>query len=157
MTTDAGLTPPPFPPPAEHQREKRRFAIFVMTGGFAAFVNIMARWLLSKALFYELAVAMAYLIGMTTAFLLARAFVFTAGGRHWTKEFGRFALVNAFSLLIVLGVSTSLARLLFPAIGFDRHGEDVAHIIGVASPILLSFYAHKHFSFGKAGGSASHD
>jgi hypothetical protein len=30
----------------------------------------------------------------------------------------------------------------------------VAHLIGVASPILVSYYAHKHFSFRPAGGES---
>ena len=129
--------------------ERRQLAIFTMTGGIAAAVNIAARWMFSWFLLYELAVSIAYFLGMTTAFLLARAFVFGASNTRWTIEFGRFALVNLASFLMVMGVSISLARLLFPAVGLHWHREDIAHIIGVVSPILLSFYAHKHFSFGK--------
>lgn len=138
--------------PSEH----RQLASFVVTGGIAAGVNIAARWVLSWFLLYEVAVAIAYLFGMTSAFLLARTFVFEAGRRHWMGEFGRFAIVNAVSFLVVLGVSAGLARLFFPAIGYHWHAEDVAHVIGVVSPILLSFYAHKHFSFGAPREEASH-
>jgi putative flippase GtrA len=65
-------------------------------------------------------------------------------------EFLRFAIVNAVSFLVVLAVSVGLAEWLLPAIGWRWHREDVAHLVGVMSPILLSYYAHKHFSFGKS-------
>ena len=125
----------------------RRFAGFVLTGGAAALVNLVARYAISFVLIYEIAVAVAYLIGMTTAFLLSRNFVFKASGRSWLNEYGRFALVNAFAFGQVWLVSIGLARIVFPAIGFDWHAEDVAHVIGVASPIATSYYAHKNFSF----------
>lgn len=128
--------------------EQRRFAGFVVTGGIAAGVNLGARWALSHALPYPAAIAIAYLLGMATAYCLSRAYVFERTGQRWTAEFARFALVNAASFLVVLGVSLMLARWLLPAIGWRWHAEDVAHLVGVASPIVLSYYAHKHFSFG---------
>lgn len=129
----------------------RQLVAFVVTGGIAALANLASRWALSHALPYVAAVTIAYLIGMTIAFLLARRFVFTARAVHWRHEYGRFALVNIVSLLVVLAVSVGLRDLILPAIGWHWHPEDVAHLIGVASPILLSFYAHKHFSFGRRG------
>ncbi|WP_267427699.1 GtrA family protein [Methylobacterium sp. GC_Met_2] len=134
--------------PATGGGEGRQLASFVVTGGIAALANVATRWLLSLAMVYELAVTLAYLVGLTTAFVLARRYVFASTG-SWIGEYGRFALVNVFSFLMVLGVSVGLARVVFPRIGFTWHAEDIAHLIGVASPILLSFYAHKYFSFGK--------
>ena len=58
-------------------------------------------------------------------------------------------MVNVMSFLVVLGVSVGLADYAFPAIGMTWHAHDVAHLIGVLSPIVLSFYAHKHFSFAR--------
>lgn len=128
-------------------KTRKQLMMFVLAGGTAALINIIARWCLSFVFFYELAVTVAYLLGMTSAFLLSRTFVFAPGSGHWLGEYGRFALVNAASFLIVLGISTILARLIFPAVGFEWHAKDVAHIIGVISPILFSFHAHKHYSF----------
>lgn len=132
--------------PATH--EGRRFASFIVTGGIAAGVNLATRWGLSFVLRYEVAVALAYLVGMTTAFILARRYVFDGGGKSWQVEYLRFAMVNVMSFLIVLGVSVGLARWGFPAMGMTWHAEDLAHLIGVISPIAISYYAHKHFSFG---------
>lgn len=130
--------------------EGRRFAGFIVAGGIAAAVNLGSRWLLSHVLPYEAAVAVAYLAGMATAFWLSREYVFRPAGDRNAGEFGRFALVNAGSFLVVLGVSVGLARYGLPAIGWRWRPEDIAHLVGVASPIVLSYYAHKHFSFAKA-------
>lgn len=129
--------------------EAATFATFVITGGVAAGVNVLSRYVMSFWLPFEVAVTIAYLFGMTTAFLLARRFVFDKGEGSWRAQYGRFAVVNLFSFAQVLIVSDGLARLLFPAIGFGWHAEEVAHVVGVISPIVGSYYGHKHFSFGR--------
>jgi putative flippase GtrA len=139
-------------PSRDHHAERRRFVRFVVTGGIAALANLGSRWLFSQAMVYAVAVSLAYLVGMGTAYLLARAYVFrpvgVAGARARTGEFMRFAMVNVVSFLVVLGVSVGLADWLLPVIGWRWHVEEVAHLAGVMSPIVLSYYAHKHFSFG---------
>lgn len=134
--------------------ERRRFITFVVTGGMSAVFNLGTRALCSTVMPYELAIAVGYLVGMTVAFLLARRFVFEAASGSTHGQYGRFAIVNVVSFLITLGVSVGLARGLFPRIGMHWHAEDVAHFIGVASPTVLSYYAHKHFSFGTRGTAA---
>lgn len=123
------------------------FGRFLLTGGVAAGVNVVARWLLSHVMVYEAAVAVAYLAGMATAYVLARAFVFDRSGRSVADEAVRFALVNVVALVQVWIVSVGLARLAFPAVGFEWHAEDVAHLIGVAIPAVTSYFGHRHFSF----------
>jgi putative flippase GtrA len=100
---------------------------------------------------FEMAVALSYIFGMILAFFLARTFVFTdAHTVSHSGDGGRlllFAIVNVVSLAIVWIVSVSLVRLIFPAIGYTYHAELVAHCIGMASPALPSWLAHKHFTF----------
>lgn len=127
--------------------ETRRFAAFLVTGGLAAAVNVASRIVFDLVLPYEAAVAVAYLVGMTTAFFLARLFVFEASGRSLNVEYGRFALVNVAALIQVLVVSVGLAKLVFPAVGLSWHAELIAHVIGVLSPVLVSYQGHKRFSF----------
>jgi len=129
--------------------ERRRFVTFVATSGFAAFVNVASRYLLSLFMVYEAAVAVAYLVGMTTAFLLARRFVFAATD-NWRAEFGKFAMVNVVAFIQVWIVSVVLAEYVLPAIGLGQVAETLGHIIGVGSPIVTSYLMHKHFSFKKA-------
>ena len=137
--------------------EIRRFGGFAVAGGLAALVNLVSRYAISQVTIYELAVALAYLVGMTTAFVLARQWVFQASGRRWTDEYLRFSAVNAVAFLQVWLVSVGLVRLVFPAIGFHWHPEEIGHLIGVASPIVTSYYLHKHFSFKAAGTGQQRD
>ena len=130
--------------------EAHAFLAFALSGGVAAGVNLVSRYVLSMWLFFEGAITIAYLIGMTTAFVLTRTFVFRRSNAHWLLEYGRFALVNMVAFVQVLLVSECFVRFVFPATGMIWHPEEIGHLIGVISPILTSYYAHKHFSFRSA-------
>lgn len=130
--------------------EHRRFVLFLLAGGAAALVNISSRIALNLLMPYEVAIVVAYLAGMTTAYLLNRHFVFTASGRSVASEYVRFALVNLAAVAQVWVVSVGLARWIFPAVGFAWHSETVAHVIGVAVPVFTSYLGHKHFSFARS-------
>lgn len=136
--------------------EGRRFAAFLLTGGLAAFCNIVSRIVFDIALkgmgaaplaAYQIAVVLAYLVGMTVAFALAKVFVFQSSGRSLHVEYGRFALVNVVALAQVWLVSLFLLRGVFLWSGFSWHAETVAHVVGVLSPVFISYQGHKRFSF----------
>jgi putative flippase GtrA len=120
---------------------------FLLTGGIAAAANIGSRYMLNLFNRFEVAVAVAYLIGMTIAYILARLFVFEASGRGIASEFRRFAIVNLLAMACVWAISVGLARFLFPAIGFTWHADDVAHVMGVLAPAATSFVGHRYYSF----------
>jgi putative flippase GtrA len=122
---------------------------FLLLGGFAAGVNLVARFLLQPAVGFELAVLVAYLIGMVVAYNLFRVFVFGATERGVGSEFWRFTLVNMVALVFVWGISVGLARVVFPAIAFTWHADDIAHVIGVLSPAVTSWIGHKRYTFRK--------
>jgi putative flippase GtrA len=123
------------------------FLKFLVTGGLAALANLASRYALNLLMPFEAAVVVAYLIGMTTAYVLARLFVFRVSGRSVASEFRRFAIVNVVALAIVWLVSVGLARLLFPAVGFTWHVDDVAHLIGVLSTAVTSYFGHRLYTF----------
>ena len=127
---------------------RSEFFRFVLAGGAAAAVNIASRWLLSAIMPFEVAVVVAYLIGMITAFALTRQFVFEKSERHVRSEAVRFVLVNLVALVQVWVVSVGLADWVFPMIGLVWQAELIAHIIGVLSPVVVSYFGHKHFTFG---------
>jgi putative flippase GtrA len=127
--------------------ERKRFALFLFAGGTAALVNIVSRIAFNWLMPYEVAIVVAYLCGMTTAYLLNKHFVFAASGRGVAAEYTRFALVNLAAVIQVWIVSVGLARFVFPAIGFAWHADTVAHVIGVAVPVFTSYVGHKRFSF----------
>ena len=134
--------------------ERQRFVLFLVAGGLAALVNILSRIAFNWIMPYEVAIVVAYLCGMTAAYLLNKRFVFEASGRSVTSEYTRFALVNLLAIAQVWIVSVGLARLVFPAIGFTWHADTVAHVIGVIVPAFTSYLGHRHFSFAKTEGRA---
>jgi len=131
--------------------ERKRFALFLFAGGTAALVNILSRIAFNWLMPYEVAIVVAYLCGMTTAYLLNKHFVFASSGRGVASEYTRFALVNLAAVAQVWIVSVGLARMVFPAISFIWHAETVAHVIGVTIPVFTSYLGHKHFSFAAKG------
>jgi putative flippase GtrA len=58
------------------------------------------------------------------------------------------------ALVQVWVVSVGLARLVFPAVGFTWHADDIAHLIGVTIPAVTSYFGHRHFSFASRRGGA---
>jgi putative flippase GtrA len=124
-----------------------QFIAFIIAGGIAALANIASRIAFNLVMPYEVAILVAYVCGMTTAYVLNKKFVFAASGRRVTTEYMRFTLVNLVAVAQVWIVSVGLARLIFPAIGFMWHDETIAHVIGVLVPVFTSYLGHKHFSF----------
>lgn len=120
---------------------------FVVVGVFAAGVNIAARILFNAFVSFEAAVVLAYLVGLTVAFVLNRNYVFSESAGHLSAQYLKFTLVNALALAQVWLISVGLAKMVFPSIGFTWHSDTIAHVIGVASPIVTSFLAYKYFVF----------
>ncbi|PPU94135.1 GtrA family protein [Xanthomonas albilineans] len=125
----------------------RQFIGFVAVGGIAAAANFSSRILLSHWLAYVPAIALAYLIGMTIAFLLNRSFVFRKSANALHKQAFWFVTVNILAIFQTIAISLLLARWLFPSIGFNFYPETIAHAAGVITPIFTSFIGHKHLSF----------
>ncbi|MGO9895632.1 MAG: GtrA family protein [Bryobacteraceae bacterium] len=127
----------------------REFISFMITGGIAALINIGARIVFNLFMRFEIAVVVAYLCGMTTAYVLARYFVFERSGRAMHDEYIRFTLVNLAAIAQVWIVSVGLADFGFQWLGFTWHSYTVAHVIGVAVPVFTSYIGHKRFSFAR--------
>jgi putative flippase GtrA len=123
------------------------FVRFVLIGACAALVNVGARALLSRYFVFEAAVLGAFFIALSCAFAANRRWVFTQHRSASYAEFWRFLLVNLAALAQVWLISVGLVRIVFPALEFTWHAELIGHAIGVASPVITSYYAHKHYSF----------
>jgi putative flippase GtrA len=89
----------------------------------------------------------AYLIGMATAFVLARLFVFRQSSQSLHRSAGFFVLINVFAIFQTWLVSIILARHLLPALGVNRFVPEIAHAIGVMVPVFSSYLGHKRWSF----------
>jgi putative flippase GtrA len=124
-----------------------QFFRFVVSGGLAAVVNILSRIALSQLTSYSVAIVIAYLIGMTTAYVLMKLLVFERSGRRAAEEYLRFGVVNLVALAQVWGVSMLFAFCIFPWLMPTVPAMTPAHVIGVLSPIVTSYVLHKHFTF----------
>jgi putative flippase GtrA len=133
--------------PAASHSHRREFLLFLITGGVAALVNVISRVGFSQLLRFELAVLLAYGVGMLTAYVLARKFVFLQSRTSVRRSFAAFALVNLFAVLQTWLVSVGLRNWLLPLLGIVVLRDLIAHGIGVVVPVLSSYFGHKHISF----------
>jgi putative flippase GtrA len=130
---------------------RQQFLLFLLTGGIAALVNVASRIGLSQLLRFELAVLAAYGIGMITAYVLARRFVFMRTRQSVRRSFAAFALVNLAAVVQTWLVSIGLRNLLLPLIGSIALVDLLAHSFGVVVPVFTSFFGHKYLSFRDPG------
>lgn len=124
-----------------------RFARFIVAGGIAALANVGSRLLFSLWLPYVAAIVLAYCVGMITAFVLNRLFVFDSGVLGLRVQAFRFLLVNLAAVIQTIAVSLLFAEIVLPAMGFHGNIELIAHGIGVLVPIFTSYLGHRHFTF----------
>ncbi|MDY6979491.1 MAG: GtrA family protein [Pseudomonadota bacterium] len=129
---------------------RTEFMQFLVVGGFAALVNFVSRIIINEWVGYRLAVVLAYLVGMLTAFILSKIYVFEKSGRHHWHELRDFTLVNLLAVIQVWLISVGLAEYLFPAMGYTFYAPEVAHLIGLAIPAVTSYLGHKYYSFRKS-------
>ena len=127
--------------------EGARFARFLVAGGVAALANYGSRFLFSLRFDYEIAICLAFVVGLATGFLLMRRYVFMAHDKPLRPQVIKYVAVNGLALLQTLAISLLLARWLFPLIGVDRHAEAIAHAVGVAVPVVTSYFGHRLSTF----------
>jgi len=134
---------------ADKKSGHSEFFQFLLVGGLAAGINFISRIGFSEFFSYRIAIVLAYLIGMITAFLLSKYYVFEKSGRSLNDELRDFIIVNVFAVIQVWLISVSLAEYFFKYITFTFYPEEVAHLIGLGIPAITSYFGHKYFSFRK--------
>lgn len=120
---------------------------FLLVGGFAASVNFFSRIVLSVRMPYVPSIVLAYLLGMVTAFVMNRLFVFSNAKNALHQQIFWFTAVNLAAVVQTIAVSLLLAEVVFPRLGFAWHTETIAHAFGVLIPVLTSYVGHRHLSF----------
>lgn len=124
---------------------------FVICGAVAAVCNLVIRATLNLIVPFEVAVGIAFLSGAAIAFVLYQRFVYGDPGTGLKRQLLHFSVVDIVASGIAIGVSSLLARVIFPSIGWTIAPFALAHCAGVAAPALWSFFAHKHLTFSPAG------
>lgn len=126
-----------------------RFILFVIVGGSAALINLGLRYLANFFFSFEVSVAVAYVISMAYGFTVFKLFVFKnyADSKTTPIQMRRFTLVALMSFSIVWAVSMIFEYILLPLFNIETHSREIAHFFGVSSPIIVSYYAHRSFTF----------
>ncbi|WP_102251234.1 GtrA family protein [Xanthomonas arboricola] len=124
-----------------------KFLKFLLAGGTAATANFGSRILLGHVMPYVPSIVVAYLIGMITAFVLNRIFVFETASTTLAHQALWFTLINAAAVLQTVVCSLAFARWIFPLTGMDFYPETIGHAIGVAVPVFTSYAGHKALTF----------
>lgn len=124
----------------------RQFLRFLVVGATAAALHWCARWLLSRWLSFGTAVALAYGIGLATAFWLNSRHVFPASSRPKRTQARDFVLVNLLFFPVVWSAALG-ADAALKAAGMQRHTQELAHAFAVALPTVFSFLIYKFFTF----------
>jgi putative flippase GtrA len=133
-----------------NMEEKRRFATFLVVGIISTLCNLSSRYLFQLGMGYEWSLIFANIVGVLSAFILNRLFVFRTGNRRITTELMRFTAVNLFGIALSWLSAVILYRWVFPAIGFTWHPDLWAHAIGIAVPVLPNYLAHKAWTFNQS-------
>jgi putative flippase GtrA len=128
----------------------RQFVIFLVTGGLAAAVNFSSRIVYNQWVNFSVAVVLAYLTGMVTAFVLARYFVFTESNQSMQRSALWFVVVNIVAVIQTWVISMLLAFYVLPRMGLTQFIAEIAHAVGVVVPVFTSYLGHKRFSFKQA-------
>ena len=125
----------------------KRFLYFILAGGVAAGLNWGSRFLFSQVAPFEVAVIVAFFVGLISGFLLVRSFVFDGRGKPIGPQVGKYIAVNFFALLQTLLISVLLARWALPSVGITEHAEALGHLAGVLFPVVSSYFGHKFLTF----------
>lgn len=131
---------------AARRASLREFIRFLAVGGVAALANLVSRYLLNFVMPFEVAVVLAYMVGMVIAFFLFQRMLFGGSGAN-PRRVMRFIWVNIFGAALAWAVSTVMARIVLPAIGWTWQPFEVAHVCGVAAPAITSYFLHKYYTF----------
>lgn len=125
----------------------RQFGLFVFAGSMAALIHWGSRIAFNQYMGFRLALVAAYAVGIGTAFLLNKLFVFPDSGRELKGEVQYFVFFNIAAFPLVWGASVFLAGYVLPTAGLTSHPRAIAHAIGISLPLVLNFYLHKFITF----------
>lgn len=123
------------------------FAGFLLVGIASAVCNLASRYGFQWFWSYELALIGANTVGVVTAFLMNRWWVFAPTGKPLAFELMRFVLVNLVGIAVSWITAVALYRWAMPLIGFHWHAELVAHAIGIIVPVVPNYLAHRSWTF----------
>ncbi|WP_020663374.1 GtrA family protein [Amycolatopsis benzoatilytica] len=121
---------------------------FGVIGGFCALLDLGTYSLLravgmDAAPWVDLARAISFIVGTTTAFFLNRRFTFAAGKREGNAQVGSFVLLYAVTFFVAVGVNQVMLRVL-PESGWQA---TLAWVVSQATATVINFVMLKWVVF----------
>jgi len=130
-------------------RSSRQFIAFALVGLASTICNLASRYGFEVFLTYEFSLIGANAVGVISAFLMNRWFVFRSTDSRLIAELSRFVAVNLVGIAIAWAVAVLLYRHVFPMLAVTWHPDLLAHAIGIAVPVLPNYLAHRVWTFNR--------
>lgn len=127
-------------------RRSQQFLLFLGVGLLAALINFFTRMLFSLVVSFPVAVGLAYLVGLSVAFLLNRYTVFPHSQRPIHNQALEFVATNLAFLPVVLVASSLLSDMLM-ALDSRIPSQAIAHLISLGFPAVLTYLIYKYRVF----------
>lgn len=124
-----------------------QFSKFLLAGGVAAAANFSSRYFLGFYMQYVPSIIFAYLIGMVTAYVICRLFVFESQKNSMFQQISYFTIINIFAVSQTIVVSLLFSDYVLIIINNLSLRESIAHFIGICVPIFTSYLGHKYVTF----------
>lgn len=124
-----------------------QFLKFLFCGGIAAVVNFGTRFIFNIWFDFPVAIVLAYICGMITAFILAKMFVFKTSQLPLQHSALRFLIISLLTFSQTLVISLGLAFYILPMLGITLFVKEIAHAGGIIMPLFSSYIGHKRWSF----------
>ncbi len=124
---------------------------FLVAGGLSSLVNWLARFPLSVALPYGVAVALAYSVGMVAGFGLYRSWVFPGSPLPLRAQTMRFILVNCVGLSsVVIAAQSFVALILMTGLLGRPLAEAAGHGFAIIFGAIVNFTGHRAITFARS-------
>lgn len=95
---------------------------------------------------FPVAVAIAYIVGILSAFELNRRIVFPTTNRPMAKQARDFILINV-AFFPIVWLAAILFRIILEHIGITHFVDGIAHGLAIALPMLITFLLYKFVAF----------
>jgi putative flippase GtrA len=123
-----------------------QFPRFLIAGGLAASANFGSRFLFSEFFSFEVAVVLAFCVGLSCGFLLNKNFVFANSRNRIHLEVGYYLLINLLALVQTWLLSVYGSRFLAAHMELGL-AQAAAHLAGIMFPVISSYFGHKYLTF----------
>jgi putative flippase GtrA len=124
-----------------------QFLFFLLSGAIASTLNWGSRFIFSQYFNFQIAIVLAFVVGLLSGFILMRLFVFRRSQNTVKLQVIRYFSVNMLALAQTFIISILMNNLLSKILDERSLSEGIAHAVGIIVPVFTSYLGHKYFTF----------